>query len=74
MSLLFKETGDLINDTADLSQAISNKEGNHRFKQALRIVIGQTKRVTTSVTDVRRNTWKLKSKTATELEIDIFNE
>jgi hypothetical protein len=73
-SILYREAGDLLCDVGDVSKIIGDKEANHKLRQAIRILVGKHDEVCDRIRELRRWTAKIKSATATQLEIDIFDE
>jgi len=74
VSQIYREAGDLLSDTADLSQIIGSKEAKFKFRQGLRYATNRCTMTADELVGLRKTIAKAKSATATQLEIDIFDE
>ena len=74
ISILYREAGDLLADTADVSRIIGNKEARHKLRQAMRILSGKNHEVADRIQGLRKWTAKIKHATATQLEVSLFDD
>lgn len=71
---IYQEAGDLLSDIADLSQIIGHKEAKIKLRRALRTLTNKSNHGVTRIKLLRLWTAKLKSATATQLEVDVFDD